>query len=99
MPTSFGILLSLLFFLIIVNILPTIIRVSAALRNILLKNELKVNLVTKTMDVGIKTNNAAIIYNMELNLLVLILNSSFLMFIHELYYDHVIIITLYHNKW
>lgn len=56
---------------------------SAILISILLKSELKVISVTKTIDIGIKTNNAATIYNTELSLLILILNSSFLIITHE----------------
>lgn len=74
-PISFGILSSFLLFLIIINIFPNIIKVSAVLISILLTIALKAIYVTKTIDMGINTNKAAIIYNTELNLLVLILNS------------------------
>ncbi len=71
-PISFGIFFSFSFFLIVVNILPTIIKVSAEQRIILLKTEPMIRPVIKTIARGILTNNAAIRYNMELNLLVLI---------------------------
>ena len=63
-PISFGILLSFLLFLIVVNNFPIITKVRGIQRNNLRKNELNVISVTKTMDVGIITNNAAITYKM-----------------------------------
>ncbi|MFU0784592.1 MAG: hypothetical protein ACFWT2_16085 [Thermoanaerobacterium thermosaccharolyticum] len=75
---SFRILISSLFFLVIVSIFPSMIKVIDVEISILLTKELKVNSVTKTKDIGIKITNAAIMYNVELNALVLMLIYSFL---------------------